>query len=162
MYKKNPDLRSVIHMHPEHAVLLTICNKEILPIIGAYGQGARLAVEGVPTYPRSLTITNDESGQEFANFMGEKKVAMMHGHGITVVGSSIEDATVRTLAFDQLTTMMYKAYLLGEPRKISEEDIASLNQPPETNRRRGSAGGHAGMLATWRYYKTLAGEGESP
>ena len=37
LYRKNPDVRSVIHVHPEHAVLLTICDKEILPIYGAYG-----------------------------------------------------------------------------------------------------------------------------
>src|SRR5487761_318501 len=32
MYKMRPDVKSVIHVHPEHAVLLTICEKPILPI----------------------------------------------------------------------------------------------------------------------------------
>jgi len=63
LYRKRPEIRSVIHVHPEHAVLLTICEKEILPIYGAYGSGARLALDGVRTYPLSITIHDDRLGQ---------------------------------------------------------------------------------------------------
>src|SRR5919199_1966051 len=129
LYKKNPQVRSVIHVHPEHAVLLTICEKEIIPIYGAYGSGARLAIDGVDTYPRSLTIHDDELGEEFANFMGSKQAALMRGHGVSVTGSGVEDATVRTLALNELVTMTYKAYLLGTPKPISDEDQALMARP---------------------------------
>jgi hypothetical protein len=59
---------------------------------------------------------------------------------------------------NQLVTMTYKAYLLGTPRPIPDEDIQTYMQPVDPNRRRGSASGDAGMLATWRYYRSLAGE----
>jgi ribulose-5-phosphate 4-epimerase/fuculose-1-phosphate aldolase len=158
LYRQNPGVRSVIHVHPEHAVLLTICDKPILPIYGAYGGGVRLALEGVPTYPRSVTISDDRLGQEFATCMGSHRAALMRGHGVSVVGSSVEDATVRVMELNQLATMLYKAYLLGTPRPIPDEDIAWYTRPPEANRRRGSAGGEAGVLAAWRYYRSLAGE----
>ena len=99
--------------------MLTICEKEILPIYGAYGSGARLALNGVPTYQRSITIHDDRLGQEFATFMGSSDVALMRGHGVSVVGSGVEDATVRTMALNELVTMTYKAYLLGAPKPIS-------------------------------------------
>jgi ribulose-5-phosphate 4-epimerase/fuculose-1-phosphate aldolase len=161
LYKHNPSVRSVIHVHPEHAVLLTICEKEIIPIYGAYGSGARLAIEGVPVYPRSVTIHDDRLGEEFATFMGGKQVALMRGHGVSVVGSGVEDAVVRTMALNELVTMTYKAYVLGTPKPILAEDIEAYSRPVETARRRGSAGGEAGMLAAWRYYRSLAGEDES-
>ena len=161
LYKLRPDVHSVIHVHPEHAVLLTICDKEILPIYGAYGSGARLALEGVPTYPRSLTIHDDKLGQEFATFMGAKQAALMRGHGVSVVGKSVEDASVRVMALNELVTMTYKAYLLGTPQPILAEDREYMSQPPDPARRRGSAGGDAGMLADWRYYCSLAGEASS-
>lgn len=157
LYRKRPEIRSVIHVHPEHAVLLTICDKEVLPIYGAYGSGARLALEGVRTYPRSITIHDDQLGEEFADFMGSSAVALMRGHGVSVVGSGVEDATVRTLALNELVTMNYKAYVLGTPRPISAEDQAHFARPPDANRRRGSAGGETGMRAAWRYYCELAG-----
>jgi ribulose-5-phosphate 4-epimerase/fuculose-1-phosphate aldolase len=158
LYRKNPQVRSVIHVHPEHAVLLTICDRQILPIYGAYGGGAQLAIEGVPTYPRSVTISDDRLGEEFATFMGTKKVALMRGHGVSVVGNGVEDATVRVMELNQLVTMTYKAYLLGTPKPIPHEDIVSLTRMQDPNRPRGSAGGQAGRLAAWRYYRSLAGE----
>jgi len=158
LYRKRPEVRSVIHVHPEHAVLLTICDKEILPIYGAYGPGARLALEGMRTYPRSITIHDDRLGEEFADFMGSSQAALMRGHGVSVVGSGVEDATVRTMALNELVTMTYRAYLLGAPRPISDEDQAFFSQPPDANRRRGSAGGESGMRAAWRYFCSLAGE----
>lgn len=158
LYKMNPDVRSVIHVHPEHAVLLTICEKEILPIYGAYGTGARLAVEGVPTFHRSITIHDHHLGEEFATFMGRKQAALMRGHGVSVTGSSVEDATLRAFALNELVTMTYKAYLLGTPKPIPDEDIEEYRRPLDPSRRRGSAGGPAGLMATWRYYCQLTGE----
>jgi ribulose-5-phosphate 4-epimerase/fuculose-1-phosphate aldolase len=158
LYKLNPSVQSVIHVHPEHAVLLTICGKEILPIYGAYGSGARLALQGVPTYPRSITIHDDRLGEEFASFVGPRQAVLMRGHGVSVVGSSVEDTTVRALALNELVTMTYKAYLLGTPQPISDEDQAEMRRPLDPSRRRGTAGGEAGTLAQWRYYCSLAGE----
>jgi ribulose-5-phosphate 4-epimerase/fuculose-1-phosphate aldolase len=158
LYRLRPEVCSVIHMHPRHAVLLTICGKEVLPIYGAYGPGARLAVEGVRTYPRSITIHDDALGEEFARFVGASSVALLRGHGVAVVGSSVEDASVRTLALNELVTMNYEAYLLGTPQPISEEDQAAFRAPEAVNRRRGSAGGDAGMLAQWRYWCSVTGE----
>jgi ribulose-5-phosphate 4-epimerase/fuculose-1-phosphate aldolase len=158
LYRTRPDIQSVVHVHPEHAVLLTICDKEILPIYGAYGSGARLALNGVPTYQRSITIHDDQLGEEFARFMGSSNVALMRGHGVTAVGSGVEDVTVRTMALNELATMTYKAYLLGTPRPISTEDQAEMGRPLEATRSRGSAGGEAGMRAAWHYYCSLAGE----
>jgi ribulose-5-phosphate 4-epimerase/fuculose-1-phosphate aldolase len=160
LYRMRPEIRSVIHVHPEHAVLLTICDKPVLPIYGAYGPGVRLALEdgGVRTYGRSITIHDDRLGEEFASFMGGSRVALMRGHGVTVVGSGVEDATVRTLALDELVTMNYRAYLLGDPRPIPEEDQAEYTRPEESRRARGSAGGAAGMRAAWRYFCSLADE----
>jgi len=127
-------------------------------IYGAFGSGARLAIEGVPTYPRSITIHDDRLGEGFATFMGSHRTALMRGHGVTVVGDGVEEATVRVLALNELVTMNYKAYLLGTPRPISAEDQAFFGRPDEGGRRRGSAGGAAGLRAAWRYYCSLAGE----
>jgi ribulose-5-phosphate 4-epimerase/fuculose-1-phosphate aldolase len=156
-FKTRPEVKSVIHMHPEHAVLLTICEKEIFPIYGS-GAGARFAVQGIPTYPRSVTISNHQLGQDLAKSMGDKPVCLMRGHGVTVVGAGIEQATLNTLDLNELCTMTYKAYLLGDPKPIPDQDIEEMRRPPEEHRPRGSAGGSRGMLARWRYFKMLAEE----
>ncbi len=160
MYKTRPEVQSVIHMHPKYAVLLTICEKPILPIYNAFGSGVQLAVDGIPTYPRSCTISNDELGKEFAETMGDKQVCLMKGHGMTAVGASVVDSTLNTLALVELSEMMYQAYLLGNPTPILPEEIEAVKaaKTDTTPRTRGSSGGQAGKLATWRYYAALAEE----
>jgi ribulose-5-phosphate 4-epimerase/fuculose-1-phosphate aldolase len=160
LYKLNPEVRSVVHVHPETAVLLTVCEKPILPIYGAYGPGVTMAVEGVPVYPRSVRIRDHRLGEDFARFMGPKRYALMRGHGVSVAGSSVEEAIVRTLTLNEVTSMTYKAYLLGDPKPIPPEDIEEYSKPPEEHRTRGSAGGTTGMLASYRYYRRLAGESD--
>jgi L-fuculose-phosphate aldolase len=154
---KTRETASVIHMHPEHAVLLTICEKPIFPMYGS-GAGSRFAIDPIPTYPRSITITTDKLGQDLAQTMGKSPVCLMRGHGVTVVGRGVEHATLNTIDLNELCTMTYKAYVLGDPKPIPDEDIAEYHKPPETNRPRGSAGGDSGMMARWRYFKMLADE----
>ncbi len=162
LFRKNPEIRSVIHMHPRHALLLTICEKEIFPMHGRAAQGAKIAAEGIDTYPTSITIHDHEKGEKFANFMGKKRSALMRGHGVTVVGTSIEDATVRALELNELLKLTYEAYLLGDPKPLPQGDIDHLLQEPEVDRPRGAAGGEKGMLANYRYYAMMAGELEVP
>jgi ribulose-5-phosphate 4-epimerase/fuculose-1-phosphate aldolase len=160
LYRLRPDVRSVVHVHPEHAVLLTICEKEVLPIYGAYGSGAKLGVDGVRVYPRTLTVADDHWGEDFARFVGSSNVALMRAHGVTVVGTGVEDATVRTMALNELVTMNYKAYLLGTPRPIPVEEQQQIGRPLDPARKRGSSGGDIGMRAAWRYYAALAEEAD--
>ena len=160
LYKTRPEVMSVIHMHPKRAVLLTVCQKPIIPIYNAFGSGARLAVEGIPTYPRSCTISNNELGKEFAEAMGQKSVCLMKGHGMTAVGRDVVESTLNTLSLVELTDMLYEAYLLGDPTPILPEEIEAIRKGRDdaTPRTRGSSGGDTGRLAAWRYYASLAEE----
>lgn len=157
-YKTRPEVQSVIHMHPRYAVLLSICDKEIRPPYGSSygGSGARFALQGIPVYPRSVTITNDQLGQDLAESMGKSSVCLMRGHGVTIVGGGVEQATLNTVDFNDLCTMTYEAYLIGGPNPLPQQDLDAMQRPREGNRTRGSAGGPEGMMARWRYYSMLA------
>jgi ribulose-5-phosphate 4-epimerase/fuculose-1-phosphate aldolase len=158
-YKTRPEVKSVIHMHPEHAVLLPIAGKELVPSIG---NATHFAVEGVPVYPRSVMITTDQLGRDLAASMGNKSACFMRGHGVTVVGDSIEQCTLRTIDLNEVCTMMYKAYLLGTPKPVTAEDIEERMRPAQQNRPRGNAGGTVGMMSRWRYYTSLADKRANP
>jgi ribulose-5-phosphate 4-epimerase/fuculose-1-phosphate aldolase len=156
LYKLRPDVQSVIHMHPQSAVLLTTCGFDVQPIYGAYGRGAGLAVEGLPVYDSSLTIRDDARGQDFAEFVGDRNAVLMRGHGVAVVADSIEEAAVRTLQLKEVADMNYSARLIGSPRTITAAEADEISKMDDPGRKLGSAGGKAGALAMWRYYQDLA------
>src|SRR5205814_2817227 len=61
--KLRPEINCVIHAHPPAQVLCSIVGEEIRPIVGAQNWGgSRIALGGIPEYPRSLLIHSQEIG----------------------------------------------------------------------------------------------------
>jgi L-fuculose-phosphate aldolase len=153
LYKTRPELKSVVHIHPVSVVVFTIVDKPLEPIFGAYDPGGvELALEGIPTYGRSITISNDTLGKEFSQAMGTKRACLMRGHGITTAGASVEEATVTAIRLNELAEVSYRAHMLGTPKRISDEDIAVF----EKNRAK-KAGTQPHVGAIWRYYAKVSG-----
>jgi ribulose-5-phosphate 4-epimerase/fuculose-1-phosphate aldolase len=150
IYRTRPEVASVLHAHPPTPVLFTICYKPLLPLYGAYDPSSlRLLMEGIPTYPRSVTVSSDELGREFAAALGSHRACLMRGHGITTCGASIEEATLTAIKLNELAEMNYRAHLLGDPEPIPADEIGRIA---------GTPGKKEGGDTLWRYYCRLAGE----
>lgn len=146
LYRTRPEVSAVVHAHPPTVVLFTICNKPLLPLYGGYDPSSiRLLTEGIPTYPHSLTVTNDKRGQDFAAAM-KGRACLMRGHGITTAGDSIEDASLTAIGLNILADMNYRAHMLGDPQPIPEEELATFRRL-STKRK--------DIEALWRYYCKL-------
>ncbi|MGH7827649.1 MAG: class II aldolase/adducin family protein [Candidatus Binatia bacterium] len=153
LYRARPEVQCVVHVHPLTVVLFTICNKPLLPLFGAYDpSGLRLVVNGLAAYSRSITISNDKLGEEFAAAMGDKEACLMRGHGITSAARTVEEATLTAIKLNELAEVNYRAALLGEPEPIPQEDIDAIA---------GKAGERRKAVHTassWRYYCKLLDE----
>jgi ribulose-5-phosphate 4-epimerase/fuculose-1-phosphate aldolase len=162
LYRARPDVNAVVHVHPATVILFTICKKPLLPLFGAYDPaGARLALDGIPTYPRSITITTPELGADLVAVIGSKRVCLMRGHGITTANQSVEEAALDAIALNELATINYEAQLLGDPEPISEEDQAVFRSSKESRQYSSAGDGRPGgrAKALWRYYTTLTASG---
>jgi L-fuculose-phosphate aldolase len=157
IYKARPEVASVIHVHPAMVVLFTICDKPILPLYGAYDPGSlQLALEGIPTFDRSILVSTPELGADLVRAMGNAKTCMMRGHGITTAGPSVEEAALYAIHLNDLATINYQANLLGNPRPISEEDQAVFRRAPLMATQAGAGfRPSARVAALWRYYVAL-------
>jgi L-fuculose-phosphate aldolase len=153
LYKTRPDVQCVVHVHPLTVVLFTICDKPLLPLYGAYDpSGLRLLVDGLATYPRSITVSSEKLGEEFAKAMGGKQSCLMRGHGITTAGLAVEEATLTAIKLNDAAEINYRAALLGTPQPIPAEDIEILVG-------KARAGGRSVHTSSnWRYYCKLLDE----
>ncbi|TAK00708.1 class II aldolase/adducin family protein [bacterium] len=153
IYRARPEVQSVVHVHPSTVVLFTICDLPLLPLFGAYDPSAlRLLVEGVPTYPRSVLVSNDRLGKELADALGRQSACLMRGHGITTVGPSIQEATLTAIKLNDLAEINYRGRLLGNPRPIPKEDVETFLLAPEGRK------SSAHSESAWRYYCNLLDE----
>jgi L-fuculose-phosphate aldolase len=148
LFKARPELRSVLHAHPATVMLFTICNKSLLPLFGAYDPAClRLVQKELSLYPSSVLISNEIRGKSLAEAIRSSKACMMHGHGITTCGASVEEATLTAIRLNEVADINYRAHLLGDPQPISDEDMESFEELQEGS-----------QTPYWRYYCRLVGE----
>ncbi|HEX6511524.1 MAG TPA: class II aldolase/adducin family protein [Chloroflexota bacterium] len=154
VYRARPEISSVIHSHPEPVVVLTACEKPLVPMYGAYdGQASlRLLEEGIPTYPRSITVTDDELGAEFMAVMGSRRACLLRGHGLTTAGGSVEEATLTSLRVFELARLNYLAYAIGGPLPVP--DLEDHRRRAAEGRGRPPRTGVMGA-SEWRYQRKL-------
>jgi ribulose-5-phosphate 4-epimerase/fuculose-1-phosphate aldolase len=69
--RARPDVTAVVHAHPPAVVTASLLDTPLVPLYGAYDiPGARLAADGIPTWPRSALITSPALAHEMAGRSG--------------------------------------------------------------------------------------------
>jgi ribulose-5-phosphate 4-epimerase/fuculose-1-phosphate aldolase len=157
LYKTRPEVRSIVHIHPEDCLIMGLSKKKLRPqYVGYDPSSAKILAAGVPIYKSAVTIHDHEKGIEFANFVSTANVAIMRGHGITVLGNSIEDATVRAINLCRAVHIAYRMALIGRTTRLSKSELRSLTATRERGNR-GSVEGAEGLASRWGYYAELTG-----
>ncbi len=130
IYRANPEVQSVIHAHPYYALLCGVTRMEFRPVFGAYDPSSlNLILQGVPVFPRAVTVINKELAAAMLKSMGQRDVLLMQGHGITVTGPSVEQATQQAIRFDRVARIMWEIAVSGrEAPNISDEDMARYDR----------------------------------
>jgi len=124
IYKRRPGAGGVVHAHPPAIVLTSIAGIALRPIFGGYDpQGMRIALHGVPLYQSSLTLHSVEQVHEMLEVMGDSDICVLRGHGVVVVGKTIEEATIKAIKLDHLAEMNLRAAMLGNVPSVPQDDI---------------------------------------
>jgi ribulose-5-phosphate 4-epimerase/fuculose-1-phosphate aldolase len=152
--RARPDIGAVVHAHPPFALLCGLADLPLRPIFGAYDPDAmELVASGIPVFPRSILIDNPALGQELNAVLGPANACLMRGHGITVVGATVEQATIRAIKLEAMAKVTWELASAGRvPDPIPADEIASFT--------RRSQGGviPGGERWLWRHYVRLLEE----
>jgi ribulose-5-phosphate 4-epimerase/fuculose-1-phosphate aldolase len=128
LLRGRPEIGAVVHAHPRAALLCGLANLKPRGVFGAYNIPAlRLGLAGVPVFERPILITRPELALEMMAAMGDSDVCLLRGHGITVAGDSVEQATVKAVNLHVLLDVTVQLAQLGaEPPQVNESDLAEL------------------------------------
>jgi len=148
LYRTRPEVGCVVHAHPPGILMCGLNDLQLKPIFGAYDPSAmKLAIEGVPVYPRAITVTDRQLAADLLKVMEGKDVCLMYGHGITAVGRTVEEATVKAIKLEALARITWHATQRGPVRTLSEEDLDYYSTHGPS--------GRSSSLPVWRYYVQL-------
>jgi L-ribulose-5-phosphate 4-epimerase len=110
IYKARPDVNSVIHAHPAHAVALSATGKPLLPI----SQPAVVFYDGVPYYSDTIElIRSQDKGAALARALGSCRAVLLRNHGVAVVGGSVEESTMLAIMLDDACKIQLAAQAAG-------------------------------------------------
>ena len=157
LLQARPEVNCVIHAHPPSLLLCGLAGVALRPIFGAYDpQAMTMASNGIPVFPRSVLINSWELAGDLAKAMEGSDVCLMRGHGVTVLGRSIEEATVRAIKLESLAQVTWQLAAAGRDiPDISEADREAFAARERTG----------GTLVRsdewlWRHYSRLLDESE--
>jgi ribulose-5-phosphate 4-epimerase/fuculose-1-phosphate aldolase len=133
VYKLRPDVMSVIHVHPTHAVALSATGRALLPISQpsvAFCSGSGDAqTDGVPYFTGTIDlIRTPEMGAAVARALGGCKAAFLRNHGVVVVGASLEESTVLSLLLEEACRIQLLVQASGGVGEMfAADNIAKLH-----------------------------------
>jgi ribulose-5-phosphate 4-epimerase/fuculose-1-phosphate aldolase len=133
VYKARSDVQSVIHTHDLAVIPFGLAAIPLRPVIAQAGflppETPLFEVRdaNASEMKRGMLVLNAHLGDALARKLGANPVVLMRGHGETVVGRSVREATVRTL-YTHINAQAQSAALALSP-KITALDDAEL----ETN-----------------------------
>jgi HCOMODA/2-hydroxy-3-carboxy-muconic semialdehyde decarboxylase len=103
VYKARADVQSVIHTHDLAVIPFGLAGIPLRPVVAQAGflppQTPLFEVRdaNASEQKRGMLVLNAHLGDALAKTLGADPVVLMRGHGDTVVGRSVREATVRTI-----------------------------------------------------------------
>ncbi len=122
-YRRRPDLGSVCHTHSPMVKVFAALGEALRPIENF----ASIFAPETPIYPRVGLIVTTELGREVAESLGDHRAVLMRGHGSTVVGLNLKQATVTAIYLEETARLTYRARCLGTPICFTDEEVTRLS-----------------------------------
>jgi ribulose-5-phosphate 4-epimerase/fuculose-1-phosphate aldolase len=135
IYRARPDVNCVVHSHPPYAIAFGSLGQPLRPV----SHEGSIFHEGLPTFDYTTAlIRTPELGQEVAKALKKCRGVLMKNHGSTVVGESIEVATLYAVFLEKACRIQLLATASGEPSWTSDDEAPIKFEQIYTPHRLGS------------------------
>ena len=124
IYETRRDVNSVVHTHQPLATAFSAAGVPLKPI---YNQASAFAPE-TPIFPSPRLIYSLQDGKEICATLGNRMAMLLQGHGIVVVGDSLEYATVHAIYLERTAYIQWVASSIGKPVVMPQKDIDDMKE----------------------------------
>ncbi len=125
VYRHRPDVNGVVHTHSRYATAFAALGLSIPCVLTAMGDefGGPIPCAGF------ALIGGEEIGQQVVSGLegSNSPAVLLQSHGVFTIGPTAEAAVKAAVMTEDVAATVWLAMQLGEPLKISDEDIAKLH-----------------------------------
>jgi ribulose-5-phosphate 4-epimerase/fuculose-1-phosphate aldolase len=131
LHAHRKDALAVAHLHPPHATLFAIAKRKFRPVTL---QGAIFSA-GVPLYNEAHLITTPERGRRLMKVIGDKRAALLRGHGAVVIGTNLQEVLYASLVLEDDAKKSIQAAGLGALVSLSPKECRAFGAEIALERR---------------------------
>jgi L-fuculose-phosphate aldolase len=117
IYRARPDVRAVMHTHPQWSTFLTMTGVRYQPV---YAQGVLLG--DIPMMDSPLSVNTRAAGAQLAATLGRGPAALLKAHGAVTVGADVVEAFVLAAYLEENAYRQYMAMQIGQPYVFSDAE----------------------------------------
>jgi len=116
IYKARKDVQAVVHSHQPLATAFACSGKRMVPIYHPILAKQVFGDDGkpMPIHKTAELIYTVAQGRALAKTLKDRNVCLLQGHGVVVVGSSVEEATLRAISLEEQAKWNMLALSLGK------------------------------------------------
>jgi L-fuculose-phosphate aldolase len=122
IYRKRKNAKAVVHCHPVFATALGLVENKYLE---NYFPEVLLTLGKIPICEYA-TPSTEEVTNSIADFVESSNALILKNHGAVTIGNSLMDAYYKMEKLEHTAKTILLAKALGEPRKLSDNDIDKL------------------------------------
>jgi ribulose-5-phosphate 4-epimerase/fuculose-1-phosphate aldolase len=129
VYRVRPEINSVMHSHSEEPIVFGVTGATLRGLTHMHH-----FLKDVPIFeirdspsntPGNLLVDTIQLGKDLANVIGSGPVALMRGHGMVTVGTSIPEAVYRGIYTVQNARLQSEAMRFNKPITfLNDEELA--------------------------------------
>jgi HCOMODA/2-hydroxy-3-carboxy-muconic semialdehyde decarboxylase len=125
IYKKRPDVNSVVHCHAPALIPFGITKTKLLPVYhmsSFLGTGPKVYEIRDTGGMTNMLVRTAPLGAALADVLGDDLVVLMRGHGATMVGKTIKHSVYRAIYAAQNAQIQMEALRLGDPTYLDPQE----------------------------------------
>ncbi len=152
IYRARPDVKSVVHNHAPSLIPFGVTGVPLRPM---YHMAAFIG-NGVPIFDirrnfgmTDMLVSDSKKGHALAEALGDKNVVLMRGHGVAVVGPTIQHAVGRSIYLELNARIQTQTETLAQGRRVTYLD-------PQEAQKMMEGGENRGYERPWELWKAKA------
>jgi len=151
IFRARPDVNAIVHNHAPSLIPFGVTNVPLRPMYHM----ATFIGSGVPIFDirksfgmTDMLVSDSKKGHALAEVLGNKNAVLMRGHGVAVVGPSIQHVVGRSIYLDVNARIQTQALQLGGG------NVTYLD--PQESQKVMEAGENRGYERPWELWKAKA------
>ena len=121
-YRRRPDIRAVIHTHPQFTIALTSAGHDLKPM---FADAVIYLGRRIP-HVDYITVTTRELAEAVEQMVEGASCLVLRNHGAIAFGENLKQAFWRASTVEESARIQLLAALVGTPRFLSEAEADRL------------------------------------